>query len=35
MGRGLQDFRLCADRLQNSIDRILRPLTLLPQKAEL
>ncbi len=29
MGKGVQEFRLCADRLQNSVDRILRPLTLL------
>jgi protein-tyrosine phosphatase len=29
MGRGVQEFRLCADRLQDSIDRILRPLALL------
>jgi protein-tyrosine phosphatase len=28
MGKGVQEFRLCADRLQGSIDRILRPLTL-------
>jgi protein-tyrosine phosphatase len=27
MGGSLADFRLCADRLQDAIDRILRPLT--------
>ena len=32
MGKGVQEFRLCADRLQNSIDRILRPLTLLDRR---
>ena len=32
MGKGVQEFRLCADRLQNSVDRILRPLTLLDQR---
>jgi protein-tyrosine phosphatase len=31
MGRGLPEFRLCADRLQSCVDRILRPLTLLDQ----
>ena len=29
MGRGLADFTACADRLQDEVDRILRPLTLL------
>lgn len=29
MGRGLADFRLCADRLQAAVDSILRPLELL------
>ena len=34
MGKKLQDFRVCADRLQDSIDRILRPLSL-PGRHEL
>jgi protein-tyrosine phosphatase len=29
MGRGLADFRLCADRLQEAVDSILRPVELL------
>lgn len=27
MGRGLAEFEVCADRLQDAVDRILRPLT--------
>ena len=26
MGRGIAEFEVCADRLQDAIDRILRPL---------
>ena len=29
MGRGLADFQICADRLQNAIERMLRPVELL------
>lgn len=28
MGRGLVEFRICADQLQDAVDRILRPLQL-------